>query len=109
MDYTKTKTFIAFRHVADKNRYWVEYGWVFSEESPSLYPYDTKDQKKIADEVLDSYINNWGLKDVETVIVTVGASKSISDRKKKEVVKTSKDVVAVPEKKTRKKKDADNT
>lgn len=70
MDYTKCKTFIAFRHIdpSNKSTYWIECGWKFSESTPGLFPYQTKEDKDQANELLNSYINNWGLKEVEGVI-----------------------------------------
>ena len=71
MDHTKCKTFIAFKHTTkDKDTYWIEGGWEYSEESPLIFPYTTKAEKDRVTEVYNSYIKNWGLKNVEAILFT---------------------------------------
>lgn len=68
MDYTKCKTFVAFKHTKDKDTYWIEGGWEYSEESPLIFPYQTREEKARVQEVYNSYVKNWGLKNVEAII-----------------------------------------
>lgn len=48
MDFTKTKTFIAFIHKSKKNSYWIDGNDIFNEDSPKIYPYDSKEEKELA-------------------------------------------------------------
>jgi hypothetical protein len=52
MDYTKkTKTFIAFVNKDGKDRWWLHGNYCFDEETPKIYPYDTKQDKEDAIEI----------------------------------------------------------
>lgn len=48
MDYTKTKTFIAFISKSKKDSYWIDGNYVFDESSPKIYPYESKEDKDLA-------------------------------------------------------------
>ena len=77
MDHTKCKTFIAFRHVEDKDTFWIDDGWVYSTECPALFPYQTKEEKERVHDVFNSYITSWKLKQVEAVIFKNSGIESI--------------------------------
>lgn len=98
MDFTKCKTFIAFRHTdpSNKSTYWVEQGWEYSESTPGLFPFQSKEDKANATELINRYMTHWGLKNVEGVILKVD---SIADLKIDKIEKEPS-----KEKKTRKKK-----
>lgn len=104
MDYTKCKEFIAFSHVIDKDRYWINQGWLYSDDCPGLFCYHTSEDKKIVRDVYESYINSWKLKDVEaTVFKMERVEKFKIDKIKidKAKGKTQEELI-IPEIKTRK-------
>lgn len=107
MDYTKCREFIAFSHIVDKDRYWINQGWLYSDDCPGLFCYHTSEDKKTAKDVYESYINNWKLKGVEAVVLKIdkiekfkidkikidsdkSKSKEISDNSEKKVRKPRK-------------------
>ena len=48
MNYTKTKTFIAFINKEKKDTYWINGNYCFDEDVPKIYPYESKEEKKDA-------------------------------------------------------------
>lgn len=48
MDHTKTQTFIAFVNKEKRDRYWIDGNYLFEEDVPKIYPYETREQKDIA-------------------------------------------------------------
>lgn len=73
MDYCKTKQFIAFINKTAKDRYWCDGYFAWDEYSPKLHPYDTKEQKKIANEIADG-ISSWSeTGEIEAVVLTVSS------------------------------------
>ena len=101
MDHTKCKTFIAFRHTdpSTKSTYWIEQGWEYSEDTPGLFPYQSKADKDHATEMINRYTNNWMLNNVEGIILKVEGIASLKiDKIEKEADKP---------KRTRKKKNED--
>lgn len=71
MDYCKTKQFMAFIHKNSRDRFWCNGYFAWDEYSPTLHPYDTKEQKKIAIEIGEA-ISAWSeTSEIEAVILTV--------------------------------------
>lgn len=48
MNHTKTKTFIAFINKMKKDTYWIDGNYIFDEEVPKIYPYESREDKDIA-------------------------------------------------------------
>lgn len=48
MDHTKTKQFIGFIHKSKKDSHWVSGNDIYDEDCPRIYPYETKDEKELA-------------------------------------------------------------
>ena len=48
MDHTKTQTFIAFINKEKRDKYWIDGNYLFEEDAPKIYPYETREQKDIA-------------------------------------------------------------
>lgn len=48
MNNTKTKTFIAFIHRNKKDLHWIDGNYLYEEDAPKIYPYETKEQKELA-------------------------------------------------------------
>lgn len=48
MDHTKTQTFIAFVNKTKRDKYWIDGNYFYDEDSPKIYPYETREQKDIA-------------------------------------------------------------
>lgn len=86
MDYTKTKTFIGIKHVKDGHTYWIKEGWTYEEENPGLFPYDTKEQKKFVEELLESYSKNWKLKGITSVVFKTDKENKFIEKPEKFVI-----------------------
>lgn len=71
MDYTKSGTFAAFKHTEDKNTYWINCGWYYDQEVPGLFPYDTKENKTIVNDVAKNISEHWNLKNIQLVTLKV--------------------------------------
>lgn len=71
MNHTKTQFFAAFKHVEDKNTYWINGAWCYDQESPGLFEYETKEQKQRVKDVGQSLLETWNLKDVEMVVLKI--------------------------------------
>ena len=48
MNNTKTKTFIAFIHRNKRDQHWIDGNYIYEEDAPKIYPYETKEQKELA-------------------------------------------------------------
>lgn len=48
MNNVKTKTFIAFIHRNKKDQHWIDGNYIYEEDAPKIYPYETKEQKELA-------------------------------------------------------------
>lgn len=82
MDYTKkTKTFIAFINKDKKDKFWMYGNYCFDEETPKVYPYETKEDKKAALEIGKRF-GVWSeTSDIEAVVLKVmGEPFSIIDK-----------------------------
>lgn len=82
MDYTKKNTFAAFVNVHKGDKFWVDGHFEFSQENPTLFRFNTKEEKAIAQEVAQSYLDNWGFEAVELVIFEVKSRHSINLKKR---------------------------
>lgn len=81
MDHTKKNTFAAFVNVDKNDKYWINGNWQNETDTPSLFKYNTSEEKKIVQEVAQSYIDNWGVDALEVVILEV-KSRHITKLKK---------------------------
>lgn len=71
MNYTKTKTFIAFINKEKKDTYWMNGNYCFDEDVPKIYPYHTKEDKKIAMEI-GKRMGVWSeTSDIEGVVLSI--------------------------------------
>lgn len=93
MDYTKNKTFACFKHTQDKNTYWINGGWMFDQETPGLFPYDTREDKKIVEDVANSIATHWEVKNLELVILKVVSSSDVKIPKKNEIKTEGDEIV----------------
>lgn len=82
MDHTKKNTFAAFVNVHKGDKFWVDGHYEFSQENPTLFRFNTKEEKAIAQEVAQSYLDNWGFEAVELVIFEVKSRHSINLKKR---------------------------
>jgi len=83
MDYCKNRQFLAFINKDGKDKYWVDGGFPWSEVSPTLHPYDTKEEKLLAREIGES-LSCWSeTGDIEAVVLTV-SNEVMSIMKKKD-------------------------
>lgn len=72
MDYCKNKQFIAFINKNSRDRYWCDGYFAWDEYAPTLHPYDTKEQRKIAIEIGEAIAAFSETNEIEAVILTVG-------------------------------------
>lgn len=77
MDHTQTKHFAAFINIEGKNKFWVNQHWQWDEDSPALFQYDSREDKKRVEEVAQSYINHWDMDKIELVIFEVKSRKEM--------------------------------
>jgi len=74
MDYTKTKTFIAFINKDSKDRYWINGNLTTDKDEPRIYPYETKEEKELA-LYIGKNLGCWSeCADVEAVLLKVQGS-----------------------------------
>jgi len=74
MDYTKTKTFIAFINKDSKDRYWINGNLTTDKDEPRIYPYETKEEKEFA-LYIGKNLGCWSeCADVEAVLLKVQGS-----------------------------------
>lgn len=78
MDHTKKTTFVGFINVEKGDKYWIDHGFTYNEDAPGLFRYNTKEEKDIAKSVAQSYIDNWGIKAVEMVVLEVKSRHSVN-------------------------------
>lgn len=78
MDHTKCKVFIGFRHTEDKHTYWINSAWTYDQEIPGLFPYNSKEDKAIVEDVANSLQGNWKIKDLEMVTFNVVSSMKLN-------------------------------
>ena len=65
----KAKKFIAFINKDGRDRHWINGNFPWAEDGPTLFPYDTREQKKIADEVSEKLVCWSETGDIEGVIL----------------------------------------
>lgn len=72
MDHCKNKQFIAFVNKNSRDRFWCSGYFAWDEYAPTLHPYDTKEQRKIAIEIGEAIAAFSETNEIEAVILTVG-------------------------------------
>lgn len=82
MDHTKKTTFAAFVNVHKGDKFWVDGHYEFSQDNPTLFRFNTKEEKAIAQDVAQSYLDNWGFEAVELVIFEAKSRHSINLKKR---------------------------
>ena len=103
-DHTNIRQFAAFVNVENKNKFWVNQHWVWDEDCPGLFRYDTKEDKERVNDVAQSYLNNWDMNKIELVIMEVKTRKEMLLTKK---ISTEEDQIIpeIPTKNEKKKKE----
>lgn len=71
MDHTKKTIFAGFVNNSKGSKYWVDGHFEYSEDVPTLFRFNTKEEKTIVQEVAQSYLDNWGMDSIELVIFEV--------------------------------------
>lgn len=84
MDHTKTNTFAGFVNIEKNNKFWVDGGFMYCEDTPSLFKFNTKEEKAIVQNVAQSYIDNWGFEAVELVIFEIKSRHIVNLKKRSE-------------------------
>lgn len=84
MDYTKKNTFAAFVNIHKGDKYWVDGHFEYGQDCPTIFRFNTKEEKDIAQEVAQSYLDNWGFSEVELVILEVKSRHPIKLKKRTE-------------------------
>jgi hypothetical protein len=89
MDYTKTSTFIAFINKDGKDKFWCNGNFVHDKEEPRIFPYESKEEKKLALEI-GQRLGVWSeTGDIEAVVLKVSGQPFhiISKKEAKELEK----------------------
>lgn len=84
MDHTKKTTFAAFVNIHKGDKFWVDGHYEFSQDAPTLFRFNTKEEKNIAQEVAQSYLDNWGFEAVELVVFEVKSRHLVNLKKRTE-------------------------
>lgn len=69
MDYVKKRNYIAFINKDKGNRWWVNGGFPWDETGPTLFPYDTEEEKQIAKDVGEHLVCWSETGDIEAMIL----------------------------------------
>jgi len=87
MDFTKTKTFIAFVNIDGKDRFWVDSNDPCDKISPKIYPYETKEEKDTA-KLIGYRTSVWSESGdrIEGVLLKVSETIPVITRKEAEVL-----------------------
>lgn len=101
-DHTNIKHFAAFVNVEQKNKFWVNQHWVWDEDCPGLFRYDSKEDKERVHDVAQSYLDNWDMNKIELVIMEVKTRKEMVLTKN--IVKEDDEIVPEPTVKIERKK-----
>lgn len=83
-DHTKKTTFAGFVNVDKSNKYWMEGHFEYGEDAPTLFRFNTKEEKAIVQEVAQSYLDNWGCDALELVIFEAKARHVVTLKKRTE-------------------------
>ena len=70
-DNTKKRVFACFVNVEPGNKFWVNQHWVWDDDVPGLFAYETKEEKQRVADVAQSMIDNWGITKIELVTLEV--------------------------------------
>lgn len=81
-DHTKKTTFAAFVNIDKGDKYWIDGHWEFSDDTPSLFKFNTKEEKKIVQDVAQSYLDNWGCKSLELVVFELKSRHEVKLKKR---------------------------
>jgi hypothetical protein len=82
MDHTKKDTFAAFVNVHKGDKFWVDGHHEYSQDSPTLFRFNTSEEKKRVQEVAQNYLDYWGFEAVELVIFEAKSRHSINLKKR---------------------------
>lgn len=77
-DHTQTKHFAAFVNVEAKNKFWVNQHWVWDDDSPGLFRYDSKEDKQRVADVAQSYLDHWNMEKIELVVMEIKSRKEMT-------------------------------
>lgn len=99
MDYTKKTTFAAFVNINKGDKYWVDGHFEYGTDTPTIFRFNTKEEKAIAQEVAQSYLDNWGFTEVELVVLEVKSRHPIKLKKRteEEIAEARKKLLAASE------------
>lgn len=84
MDHTKKTTFVGFVNVDKNDKYWVDGHFEFGQDSPTLFRFNTKEEKEIVKDIAQGYLDNWNFKEVEMVVFEAKSRHPIKLKKRTE-------------------------
>lgn len=87
MDHTKKTTFVGFVNVDKNDKYWVDGHFEFGTDAPTLFRFNTKDEKETVKSIAQGYLDNWGFSEVEMVIFEVKSRHPVKLKKRTEAEK----------------------
>lgn len=84
MDHTKKTTFAAFTNSTSTDKFWVNGHFEFDTDSPTLFRYNTKEEKAVVKEVAQSYLDHWNMKNIELVVFEMTSRQVVKLTKRSE-------------------------
>ena len=86
-DHTKKTTFVGFVNVCKDGKYWMDGHWEHGTDAPTLFRYNTREEKLIAQDVAQGYIDNWGIKELELVTFEAKSRQAVKLKKRTDAEK----------------------
>lgn len=86
-DHTKKTTFVGFVNVCKDGKYWMDGHWEHGTDAPTLFRYNTREEKLIAQDVAQGYIDNWGVKELELVTFEAKSRQAVKLKKRTDAEK----------------------
>jgi hypothetical protein len=86
-DHTKKTTFVGFVNVCEDGKYWMDGHWEHGTDAPTLFRYNTREEKLIAQDVAQGYIDNWGVKELELVTFEAKSRQAVKLKKRTDAEK----------------------
>ena len=84
MDHTKKTTFVGFVNVDKSDKYWVDGHFEFGQDAPTLFRFNTKEEKEIVKDIAQGYLDNWNFKEVEMVVFEAKSRHPVKLKKRTE-------------------------
>lgn len=82
MDHTKKTTFVGFVNIDKNDEYWVDGHFEYGTDAPTLFRFNTKEEKEVVKSIAQGYLDNWDFKEVEMVVFEVKSRHPVKLKKR---------------------------